>query len=215
MDAAYLRAAMPEPFTILGRKLRPFCLGHEILFQRFGNKFSLESKETPTVYDLLTGVFICSQPFGNDVSLDDFYIPWRVRWLARKNTIATAFNRFAEYIAAHSEIPEFSTEEAEQAGGKPYGTPTIQAVKVSLMSNLGLSEMDALNTQFSLAFWNHLAWAETQGSLRIVDEIERKRQAEEAALAESLAAKIDAIARKLFPQGYAAYEQTMRGSSGA
>lgn len=196
MDAAYLKAAVPEPFTVLGKKLKPFCLGHELIFQRFGNKFSVESAESASLFDLLTSVHICSQPYSKDVSLDEFSIPFRVKLYARlfgQKYITRAANLFAAYIESHTRIPDFYIK------GKPsaesIGTPTLQSVKVSLMANLGLSEMEALNTPFSLAFWNHLSWLEAQGTIQIIDDAERAR----IATAKANEARIVELGRRLFP----------------
>jgi hypothetical protein len=188
MDAAYLKAAHPEPYTILGKKLKPFCLGHEILFQRFGNKFSVECSEDPSLVDLLTGVFICSQPYTHAVSLDNFAIPIRVRLFGKLMGYAylkKAAESFARYIADHTEIPHFDVD--ERGGGdedveEHLGTPSLQAVKISLMANLGLSEMEALNTPFSLAFWNHLSFCEYKRALTILDAkaVEREKALDEA-----------------------------------
>lgn len=174
MDAAYLEAAIPEPFTVLGKRLKPFCLGHEILFQRFKNRFSVESEEPPQIEDLLTGVFICSQRYSKDVSLDYFSVPLRVKLYARlfgPSYLGRAFALFSNYIASHTALPHFDSVE-DDGKREPMGAPTVQVVKVSLMGNLGLSEDEALNTPFGLAFWNHLSWAEMQGHIKIIDEEE-------------------------------------------
>lgn len=199
MDAAYLNAAHPKPFTILGKRLKPFCLGHEILFQRFGNRFSIESKEDPTLEDLLTGVHICSQLYRKDATLDNFSIPIRVRIYAKlmgPSYLRRAYELFADYILAHSEIPDFYTK--DDGPKDPVGTPTIQAVKVSLMANLGLSEEEALNTPLSLGFWNHFSWAEAQGAIQIIDDDERAKIAQ----AKALESKVEEMAKRMFPNGY-------------
>lgn len=193
MDAAYLKAAHPRPFRIFGKKLMPFSLGHELLFQKFGNKFSIESKEDPSIHDLMTGVFLCSRPYSPDVSLEDFKIPFAARfwgWILGRAYINRAYSAFAEYIAEHTEIPEFYAKDSPKQN---TGTPTIHAVKISLEEHLHRPTMEAWNTSFSLAFWDHLAWLESQGAIQIVDEADRKRQAHAKAMAE----KVDAFARKV------------------
>ncbi len=217
MDAAYLKAAHPEPFTVLGKKLKPFCIGHEILLQRFGNRFSIEnnnSKNPPCVEDLLTGVFVCAQPYRKDASLDEFSIPFRARILSKffgLNYLGRAFVLFSSYIASHSDIPDFYSK-SDEATETETGTPTIQAVKVSLMANLGLSEDDALNMPLSLAFWNHLSWAESQGGIQIIDEAERKRQEQKATEAKAMEAWVEKLAQELFPNGYTPNVGRMNGS---
>ena len=175
MDAAYLRAALPEPFKVLGKKLRPFQLGHEILFQRFGVRYSIESADAPDIGDLFKAVHVCSQDYSPDVTLENFSIPIRVRLVGKifgAQFIDDSMNLFRAYIAEHSAIPDFYTK--GEGSTARVGTPTIQAVKVSLMANLGLSELEALRTPVALAFWNHLSWAENQGSIQIIDDRERE-----------------------------------------
>jgi hypothetical protein len=201
MDAAYLKAAHPEPYRILGKQLKPFCLGHEILFQRFGNKFSVESQEEPTLVDLLTGVFICSQPYTHGVTLDNFSIPIRVRLFSKLvgySYLKKAAEQFARYIADHTEIPHFDLDaRADDEVTESLGTPTLQAVKISLMANLGLSEMEALNTPFSMAFWNHLSFCEYKRALTILDAkaVEREKALDEAW--EKMAEKVEQAAAEL------------------
>jgi hypothetical protein len=203
MDAAYLRAAHPKPFTIFGKTLEPFSLGHEILFQRFRNKFSVESTEPPGFDDLFTGVHICAGKYDSKISLDNFSIPMRVRIVAKVLGVAyigQAFELFSEYIKAHTEIPEFYIKGDESHD--PVGSPTVQIVKVSLMSNLGVSEEDALNKCFSLAFWDHLRWQESQGYIQIIDEAEKKRLSDELELAKKMGSKLDALAESLRAEGF-------------
>lgn len=212
MDAAYLKAAHPEPFTILGKKLKPFSLGHELLFQRFKNKFSLESAEPPTEEDMLHGVWICAQEYHPRASMDGFKIPLAARIWRRilgPAYVKTAFNRFKEYIAAHTEVPEFYIKEEQESD--PSGVATIQAVKISLMANMGLSELDALNTPFSLAFWNHLSWLAAQGRIQIVDEAELAKREQ----AKALESWVENMAKELFPNGYENGVAKMEGMNGA
>jgi hypothetical protein len=175
MDAAYLKAAHPEPHRILGTDLEPFCMGHEILLQRFKNKFSIECKDEPGIYDLLTAVFLCSQPYKKNRSLNGFKVPFRATVMGKvfgKPYIETVKARFQQYIADHTEIPDFYSKD----GHRDFtGTPTIQAVKLSLMANMGDTEEQALNKPFSLAFWDHLGWLEGQGVIQIIDDAERAR----------------------------------------
>lgn len=176
MDAAYLKAAQPKPFRVLTRRLLPFCLGHEILFQRFGIKFSIEKGERPEFGDVAKAVHICSKPYSRNATMDDFEIPFRAKILSTflgHQYLNAAFNLFHEYLAEHTDVPDFyQKDDGTQA---KCGAPTVQAVKVSLMSNLGMGEDEALNTPFSLAFWNHLTYMEPQGVIQIIDEAEVNR----------------------------------------
>lgn len=198
MDAAYLKAAHPEPFTILGKRLLPFCLGYEILFQRFGNKFSVECDKKPELIDLFTGVFICSRPYHKNSSLNGFSIPWRAKWLGAAY-LEKAKAMFHQYVAAHTELPDFYTKGDDNH--EPIGSPTVQVVKVSLMANLHLSEMDALNKPFSLAFWDHLRFMESQGGIQIIDEAEKEKIKKEVEYVNKMEGKLNELAKRLVAEG--------------
>lgn len=195
MDAAYLKAAVPEPFIVLGQKLRPFCLGHEILLQRAKSSLSAFSEVTPSAKHLPFALYICARPYSPNLSPRGFRISWKMRLalaLSGKGGDWKAIVRFVDYVRAHLAVPDFYRTDSSSG---IFGTPTIQAVKVSLMSNLGMSEAEALNMPYSLAYWNHLAWAEAQGLIQIIDDEELKRQQ----LATALEKKIEEIGKRIRP----------------
>ena len=74
--------------------------------------------------------------------------------------------------------PKLGTKEG---GGKSFGAPPEQTVKVGLMSQLGLSETEVLNRPFSLCLWDMATLAEMNGTLKIYSQrdAELKQQAEE------------------------------------
>jgi hypothetical protein len=198
MDAAYLKAAHPPPFRILGRDLEPFCMGHELLFQRFENRFSIESTEQPGIDDLLKAVHLCSRPYSRNSSLDDFSISLRARVWSKvfgPKYIAQAIIRFHQYIEAHTEIPEYYAKDDPDA--RVCGAPTIQAVKVARMANSTLTEDEILNLPFSLAFWDHLTWLEGQGQIQIIDDAERERQKQLDEDYKRLEKRINEVAERL------------------
>jgi len=56
----YAVAALPDPYRILGLRLKPFCLGHYLLLQRFNCAFVASEPQPITREDVLLGVLICS-----------------------------------------------------------------------------------------------------------------------------------------------------------
>jgi hypothetical protein len=201
MDAAYLKAAHPEPFRILGKDLKPFCMGHELLLQRFKNRFSIESEDQPDESDLIIAVYICSHQYEPGFSLDNFRI-WPRAWVYGKTLgqrfMLSAMLRFHQYIEAHTEIPEYYIQGDPEE--RTVGAPTIQAVKVARLKNSSATELDILNEPFSKVFWDHLTWLEGQGQIQIVDEAEKERQIERATLAASMEATVLALKERLFPK---------------
>lgn len=197
MDAAYLQAAVPKPFTILGKRMHPFCLGHDLLFQRFNVGFSPSVPAQPTYEDLIFSTLICSREATEAMRIfESRYSLLKIKlwgWRAGAFDVVGKLQLFQEFINDHAQIPDIIVIERNNGDFTDTGTPTIQAVKVSLMANLGMSESEALNTPYSLAFWNHYAWAEARGAIQIVDDKERERQAE----AKAHLAKIEEMRRKV------------------
>lgn len=75
----FFSAACPEPWQVLGVKLRPFSLGHYIKMARLDCAFVSETARTATLPDLLLGVIVCSMPTEVDQEHDPFW-----RWLGRR-----------------------------------------------------------------------------------------------------------------------------------
>lgn len=180
MDAAYLQAAVPKPFTILGKRLQPFCLGHDLLFQRFNVGFSPSIPAAPSYDDLIFSTLVCSRPATDAMKFFESRNAWlKIKlwgWRCGAFDAVGKVQLFQEYINDHAQLPDIIVIERNSGDFSDTGTPTIQAVKVSLMANLGMSESEALNTPYALAFWNHYAWAEARGAIQIVDDKERERQ---------------------------------------
>lgn len=54
------RAAIPEPYRVLGLKLKPFSLGHYFILHRHGCAFVSDEPATATREDLVFAVLVCS-----------------------------------------------------------------------------------------------------------------------------------------------------------
>lgn len=63
MNGFYEQCILPEPFTILGRDLKPFSFGHYILLRRFGVGFVKDEATPYTLEDLVFSILICSFTF--------------------------------------------------------------------------------------------------------------------------------------------------------
>lgn len=60
MSAADFKAAIPEPYQILGLRLLPLSVGRYRLLNRFNCAFVSETDTTAQIGDLILGVLICS-----------------------------------------------------------------------------------------------------------------------------------------------------------
>jgi len=76
--ASYHDAAFPEPWQVLGLRLRPFSLGHYLKLRRLGCAFVADDTQRATIGDLLLGVIVCSMPTNPDPTQDPFW-----NWVGR------------------------------------------------------------------------------------------------------------------------------------
>lgn len=173
MSAAFFKAAIPEPFVILGLRLKPFSLGHYILMNRFEVAFVAAGEATADIPDLVLGVLICSKTYDDFLAfIDREDCQKQVEEWGEKIGMFEFVDKvkiFSEYIAHHSEIPKFVYEtETTESGGQ-----WAQAVLLSLTGQLGYSREEALNIPLSEALTNYFKHAENQGLIRLMtaDEI--------------------------------------------
>lgn len=60
----YAEAAVPNPVSILGVRLRNFSLGHVILMKKYDLPWVSDKEESPSIWALIFGIFICSQSWS-------------------------------------------------------------------------------------------------------------------------------------------------------
>lgn len=193
---SYLEAAVPEPFTVLGRKLLPFSVGHQILLEKFGSSYALGYTEAPGYSDLILSVFICSHTFEENLKqLKSRHLSLRLKlwgWYCGKFDVIEAMLFFRKYLDAHTNWPKrFWIERG--TGGSSSGSPFIQSLKVRLQKDLGYSEAEALNAPYQMALWNYLTNLENQGVIRLFSD--RDEAMLEASQNDELARQVEAIGR--------------------
>lgn len=170
MDAkpqpGYAQAAIPEPYRILGLRLRPFSLGHWLLMQRFQCAFA--EGNDPSHGDLLTGVLICSmryQEFLDFIEQKNFrkqIIKWgkRVGMLDLQDRAEL----FKKYLSDSLSEPAYIEL---RPGGDGVGD-WAQNLKITLMTRLGYSEGEVLDMPLSKALADYYKLAESDGFLRLL-----------------------------------------------
>jgi len=201
MDAAYLRAVVPEPFRVLGLKLEPFSIGHYLLLHRFDVAFVTGVE--PNIGDLFLGVWICAHSWEENNALLDssrFWedmATWRgqvygrglLGWVRpRKVDLGEKTKLFLDYVEQGLRWPKFFYE--DQQASATAGAPFVQTVKVVLMKEVGLSESDVLNRPMALCLWDYITLGELNGKVQIYNEAEHQAM-------QSGADAFDAAYRKL------------------
>lgn len=171
MAADYSQAAFPSPFQILGLRLKPFCLGHFWLMDRFGSAFVSLEDNTATEADVVLGILICSMSYEDFLDfLDEPDFLEKVRAWGKKCrrpeiNIDKCCKLFADYIARATRQPVVIFEDE----GKPTGAHWSQTIYLSLIE-MGYSPRDATNLPLGRAFADFYKHAENLGVLTIADE---------------------------------------------
>lgn len=166
----FYQAAIPEPYTILGLRLRPYSLGHIILLHWVKSAFVLGTK--PGMEDLVTSVFICTQTYEEAIrALDNPKLPkFMLRWERKigRFDFDLKAKEFADYILAHSKAPLFKLEEGKT---RPNACPLVQSVKIALLSETNLTETEILNRCWSLCLWDFITLLCRTGKVDIMDGV--------------------------------------------
>lgn len=187
--AAYEVAAFPEPYTILGVKLKPFSLGHFQILRRLKSPFVDDETKTASSGDLILGVIICSRTYADaealildleqletlaqamasetgEASIDASDSRDSDEWVIKKIQL------FNEYITKGSAMPGYFENPID--GGVPMNMRQhwSQNVYLSLISDCGYTREEAMNAPLSKAFFDHLAFLEKQGAIQIMSQQE-------------------------------------------
>lgn len=211
MQAAFQQAALPEPFKVLGKNLKPYTLGHDILLGLFesgfcrGKKFAA-SESTGTAIDpflgpfedLMISVWICSfDTYAEAIC----HLQKKLRkkhlkkWAKKcgRFDLGEAYIHFFKYIAAHTEEPAYWVE--DHGRGAPSNQPFAQFLKVMLMREFGMKEHEALDTPYAQAYWNYLTILENGGRIRFMSQADEA--AVKAANDPELERKLQALAQRM------------------
>jgi hypothetical protein len=174
--AAYDKAAFPEPFTILGQRLRPFSLGHYIILRRLKSPFVDDISASASMGDL-----ICGRSAKDAETLLqnlDEMEPLAQR-LGEVNTVdlikdnVAEIQMFNDYIIQGSAMPGYFQHNVA-AQSAPLRQHWSQNVMLSLVSNCGYTRQEAMECPLSQAFFDHLAYLEKEGVIQLMSEAEFK-----------------------------------------
>lgn len=166
--ADYFTAAIPEPWQILGLRLRPFSLGHYKILRRFKCAFVDDDRAEATREDLIFGVLVCSLTPSEFMEILDSgkLIDEAQEWGKKCGLfdLTEKSKMFKDYIAEHSKVPAYWEEE----GGKQSGAHWAQCVETALRSKLNWTSQDIDNQPLSKAFADYFKHAESEGMIRLM-----------------------------------------------
>lgn len=178
----FYHAAIPEPVTLLGLRLRPLSLGHMLLLHRVESAFVTGGMVS--FDDLCLSVFICAQPYAaalnafNDTSLPRFMrrwyqkltgdVWWRrlLRFKVRPVDLLEKSNAFARYMEAGSKAPYFDYPE----GGEGSKIETVHAVQLALLAKTSLTEAEILDRPWGRCLHDYVALLAMEDKITIRDK---------------------------------------------
>ena len=193
----YFNASYPEPWVILGIRLRPFSFGHYLKLRQFDNAFVAEDSRNATLGDLLLGVAVCSMSSDPDPSRDEFWCwitePAKFHWMAwlmgkkplapserdilkwgktckTDVDLAEKCKMFQNYLEEHSKSPSYWI--LKEGGGKNSGAHWSHAIIHSLCARSGYTQQQAYNVPMSKALMDFYRSAEEEGVVRLMTEEE-------------------------------------------
>lgn len=176
----YCRAALPDPVTVLGLRLRPFCIGHAILLQRLGNPFWASGQATAD--DLAVAAMICSRTYEDGLAMltEGPGFLMRCRLAGVRALLRVSPQRFqirvalmASYVRdANSAGPDVWEDDTEDPR-RTTGMQPLVSMHLAAMRS-GLTSSEALNMPLGQALWTIVADACARGRARIVSDRDRE-----------------------------------------
>jgi len=171
MPAASAIETVPEPCHVAGTPLRPFCLGHHLLFSRLELPFARKPLAEASQAAIMLGVAICANSYeGTLAALLNGEWPnvikrWRKRlvgpwWNRRRGNWINTESLFRAYLLdGYKDIPRRDYI----VSGETMSAPWEQLLKCRLVL-AGLSESEALNKYLPAAWYDYYTLMEIRSS---------------------------------------------------
>lgn len=170
MSAAEIKAAP----VVLGKKLKPFTLGHQALLEAVGSSYAagpkIQHESLEEEYNnLLLAAFICSLDFRS--ALVAFAHPWLIsahnwywRWKLGHFDIFEEAAKFKKYLTDNTCEPNYWINEEHESGES--GIPWLQFLKAKNQEVLGISERECMDLPYKAALDNWLTKLAAHGAIK-------------------------------------------------
>lgn len=156
----FAAALLPDTWTVLGRRLQPFSMGHALLFKKIGLLF-----EPDLLPDFVLAVELCARSFRHaEILVQRRISPGWLRWRmlcasVRRHRIQAEYLTWKYYVR-QAFIPPPTEELPQQASLPESGKPWLADHVCALMKNYHLSLDAALATPVRVAMWLNYIGAE-------------------------------------------------------
>lgn len=167
---AFAAAKLQRPGKILGRRLMPYSMGHELLLARMSSPFL--TGEEADLGDLLLALEVLQQPWdGAAKALQDEArlarrLKWRGWWVLKllgPDWATTAVLRLRSYLHKGRSGPPLR---ARNTQGTPTEISILQLVVLDLVGH-GWREAEVWAMPYREAMWHAMALKEIEGGLAI------------------------------------------------
>lgn len=167
-----------EPCRVLGTMLRPFSLGHHLLFTKLGLGFAGNPYYDSDPPQLAMAVFLCAAPHSDVESAmvrdewADEFSKWAGRlkpkhfWSKPTFNHSTEASRFCDYLEAGYQRPPIWKHET--ASSVTLSAPWECLLKCRLISG-GYSEREALEKYLPAAWYDYFTLLEIDQAANSVD----------------------------------------------
>lgn len=181
MDAAYFKAAIPNPCVIFGVRLLPLSIGRYRLLKRFDCAFVSAGEETASFGDLALGIIICSMPVREFLELIDEPKKFmrqmkrfgrRIRKEMRHDrrfNLLSKYGLFQQFLSENSQCPKYWIETEDEAGGD--ASHWSHNLEITLRS-IGYTSQEIEEGPLSKALADYFKHAENKGAIRLMTEAE-------------------------------------------
>lgn len=164
---SYLRAHFPQFERVAGVRLHALTMGHALMLARLGCPL-LPGGEArlPAPGDVAVLLWVCSRPWRTAVRRASS-LP--ARWWRAY----VAGRVLASHVATVDAVRKWLKKQCagpELAAGTRGGTlrsPTLAALKVAAMCDLGLTEAEIMDRPLGLTIWEVLVAAERRGDVEL------------------------------------------------
>lgn len=185
MDDKFYEAAIPEPWTILGLRLKPFSLGHVFILHRVGSAFF--TPNTPIDPGQITmAVAVCANGYKENLEmLDDPNLirkvcGWADKLTGNHSILCRAgwrkervidWDEKAKMLLAYfgdmENVPTYS--ERDESTTSQVNLPTAQVIKVTLMKHMHFEEMYLMDRPWAYCVWDYISLKAMEGQVNVYD----------------------------------------------
>ena len=192
-QAAFARAALPAPFTVLGMSLGTYTIGHELWLGRI----CPDGISTDKAF--VRAVLICCEDWEGARRLDSDWLlrlkaailTWRL-WRDGREEAMRAFKAYREEGSLEFPLSPPIVQAGSGTPTRPPGSPFLIRLTVFLMTRLRISQAEAWKYPLALAKMQWAAYWEEEGGLQVYnwqdaehDAFVAQCEAEDAAAAQA------------------------------